>query len=803
MKKKGKPYRLVACYDTETTNLQTMQDCVAFPILHIFGLYFGDLAAIDAENVETLVDVSIFRHASEAWEIFDNLIEFGLNADFIPVVAVHNLGFDMYSISPYLNEHECRVSAKSSVKPIKIEVLQDGKPVLCFWDTFGFSGQPLRIMGRDCGYSKLDLWDYDKVRTPETPLSDNELDYAKHDVLVMFAWFGWFLRRNPDIEPDSLAVRVTTKTGVVREKRKKYFSKLKAGKASAGQYWDFVNRLEVPKSNDELYTMHSATRGGFTFTASKHAGKVWKLENTSEICACFDAVSMHPSQMASHKYPHAFKQVEPYVLDMAAQVVLLTDRDYIKANWVSPFTLAFDACFYFEGLRLRRGTIFEREGIATLASARFQLETKYDGDNGSTEYLLQYMKELGYRDIATNAIVEFGKVVSCDSCKVFLTELELWIMGQVYEWDYMRAVNGYLSVKYQRPTDFSLLSVMHFFNAKNAVKRARKEYYSNGKVSDGGYLTGLVPDAAIEELQTGTMQRSDLEQLYLSTKADLNALFGIECTNEVKSDWLLTDDGIEIEGAATIDDVPAHPKAWYQYGQRIVGWSRVYQILAILEIEPYILHVLNGDTDSIKVVLNEDSLPDTERALQGLYKSVERGKRETCSRVLRNYPDRYSDLGNVGAYELEFTAKRIAVYWNKAYIFDAGNGCEMALAGIPWRFADYMAQIGFDEATGKFLGFNLTIDSSLTGLHNRSHPEWATYIDMDVQDYTGIVSHVHEPAAVALFDMAKTIGAEENTENAINMEIAKRNNPDLPIKPRLAYLEDDRIRLETFGSLFD
>ena len=366
-----KPYRICAFYDSETCNISSFERITAYPVLHQLGItHEFDLRAITPENVAEKVDVTFYRHAFDLCAALDDLpVRF---PDCVPVVCVHNLGFDMYSLSNWLLTKEVKVLAKSSAKPISFTILDDdGKPQLVIWDTLGFSMRGLSKMGDDCGYPKLTgSWDYNLIRTPETPLTPEEIEYAAHDIYALACWFSWFLKRNDYIMPEKLGLNIVTKTGVVRDKRIGKFSQVKGRKAkqNVGRMWYFQNRKEVPTDDDELFTMHACTRGGFTFTSAKWASKPLDLPDDM-VVAGFDANSQHPAMMVSKLYPEGFKICKADRLDKLARIVSYKTIDNVLDNWTCPFPTAFNACFEFSNLRLRKNTLFEHERIATLAYA--------------------------------------------------------------------------------------------------------------------------------------------------------------------------------------------------------------------------------------------------------------------------------------------------------------------------------------------------------------------------------------------------------------------------------------------------
>lgn len=242
-----KPYRVIGAYDSETTNLDDHGDHIAFPVLHQLGLLDGtDLLDIFPDNVEEHVHIELYRHTLDIYERLDELVE--RESEYVPVIMCHNLAFDMYGLSSWLSRHDVRVLAKSARKPITFTIRdENGKPALVLWDTLVFSQQGLERMGKDCGYSKgVGEWDYSLIRTPETPLTDAEIDYAKRDIYTLICWLGWWLRQNPDIDQSKLGLNVVTKTGVVRERRKVRFSKLKGEgiRRTVEHYWQ-IGRAHV------------------------------------------------------------------------------------------------------------------------------------------------------------------------------------------------------------------------------------------------------------------------------------------------------------------------------------------------------------------------------------------------------------------------------------------------------------------------------------------------------------------------------------------------------------------------------
>lgn len=811
MRKKVIPCRIIGAYDSETTNYVENGEHIAYPILHQIGLLDDtEVNVITPDNVEEHVAIELYRHTYELYERLDDIVN-SYTGKYLPVLVCHNLSFDMYSLAPWLSRHDVRVLAKSPRKPISFSIKDgDGNTVLIIWDTLIFSQQSLSRMGADCGYPKaIGKWDYDKIRTPNTSLTDDETIYAKHDIYALIAWLGWWLRRNPEISPDKLGRNVVTKTGVVRERRRVRFENVKSissAKNSVGRYWYYRCSTEAPKTDDELYTMFACTRGGFTFCASRYASVPFDLVDSNKVIAGYDATSMHPAQLVSSYVPYCFREVSAEVLLSDFMLIGKYTVDDVLSCWEKPFPVAFNACFRFSNLRPKNGTIYERDGILPLASARYKsadsIRTMEDEDNGDKCNYDAHLIERDYTDKATNAKVAFGKLVSADIAYLYITELSAFEIWTCYEWDSVEAVHGYETGRFTKPNDIDVISVMQFYAAKNAFKQAREEYYQCATIFNGETLKALgIPESIIDGMENAAILDNDIEQMYLSLKSDLNSIFGISCSNEYRRDTVLGASGIEYQGNFGLCNKPKNPKVWYQFGQRIVGKSRIAQLCAIELLSPYVDGIINGDTDSIKVLIDKSNLDKAQNALDKIGKAIDKGKKRTCNRITVKYPDLYDSLDYIGYYVHEFSADRFCASWNKAYCMhniDMRTGKRrftFTLAGLPTSrrenehecfigvdgYADRLYKLGwsFADICNLLLGYNVTYSNDLIRVNARKFPEWGSETYLKVTDYKDNTCTVCEPYALALYPMSKTINDTDTYENNVNAGYALANNPNV------------------------
>ena len=91
----------------------------------------------------------------------------------------------------------------------------------------------------------------------------------------------------------------------------------------------------------------------------------------------------------------------------------------------------------------------------------------------------------------------------------------------------------------------------------------------------------------------------------------------------------------------------------------------------------------------------------------------------------------------------------------------------------------------FEGIADTLLGYNVTISYDVTGLNQRSLPEW------------GAIHPCGEPEAIRIYRMDKTIGDTAKEENRLNMAHAIANNPDIGTEPvYVTWSRDGKPRIE-------
>lgn len=678
-------HKVMACFDTETTN--DVDNKKAFAICYQLSVLFHHdfpLDKVTNDNAKILLNISIDRHFDDVCKRFDELIMYGKVNGITPVVMVHNLSFEMWILSSYISKHEASGCSKSTVKPLTINILEDGVPVLIFWDTLSFWGKSLSVLGDECGYPKLSgAWDYQKYRTPDTELTEMELAYATEDVVVPWAYMGYYLRMNPELPENELAAKLMTKTSVVRYKSVKRCGHINVNGKTTSHMWTLQNRQELPTSDKMLEYMHGCTRGGFTYCSSNSASVPYHSDRLNVYK--YDANSMHICHALAHRVPRRYRSASANELMLAFRRVECITPEKMLEKYHNPFSRYFFAKFKFTNIRLKAGSIFEKNRVSTLASSRFSdldnVSKVWEADNAGGIAFTKQINSMGMRDYASpDAVFEFGKFIQASECVLMLNEMSAWEVCMQFDWDNIECVEeGFITGQTTFATDKSVLSFNNFFKAKNVVKRLKDKYYDANAILED--IPDFVPDYIGEAIKNHDMSMSTvIEAYYLSVKAELNSLYGIEATNEAKNEIILTKEGYEVGEYKGIEGLPKTPKAWYQYGMHIVGWSRIHQILFMYLLSDEVEAFICGDTDSHKIYTAMNSEQIAEK-LKPLHEACDRSI-EICTERARKCSEWYP-MKELGWYECEGRVDAFYAAWNKCYMEMTDCKIKITMAGVP------------------------------------------------------------------------------------------------------------------------
>lgn len=210
---------------------------------------------------------------------------------------IHNFGFEFQHLlnvfkDEFLSKRGTkmdRVFAREARKPMKANICYNGVRVE-FHDSLVLVQKSLKQWGKDDNLTVQKLEEpkdyYLPIRTPETPLTDEELDYSENDVVTMVYGIQKYREKYGCLEKIPL-----TQTGEVRLKCREKVSLVNMDWASLCVVNTKSYTLEFYEKLVRLFS------GGWT-----HANSSWTNMLLRNI-RCFDFASSYPACMTMRTFP--------------------------------------------------------------------------------------------------------------------------------------------------------------------------------------------------------------------------------------------------------------------------------------------------------------------------------------------------------------------------------------------------------------------------------------------------------------------------------------------------------------------
>ncbi len=378
--KKRQYYNVPAGFDIETSSF-----------------YEGEHVSENKRAIMYIWQFGIYNYVTtgRTWEEFISLIDvlkklLGLNNERRLVVYVHNLPYEFQFIRKRFKWEE--VFLLSERKPVYANAY--GVEFRCSLKLSG--GKKLEKVGDDLQKYKVRKavgnLNYDLIRTPITPLSQEELLYCENDIRVILCYIQEKIEQDGDITKIPL-----TNTGYVRNFcRKKCYKRWK-------KYRAIMNELTI--DSEEYSQLKRAFQGGFTHANAHYVRKV--INNVGS----HDFTSSYPAVMVLEKFP----------MSKSKKVV-----GSLSENEISTLLLANCCVFDFE--------------VWGLLPKRYQDHPI----SRSKCYIIE------------NYVVDNGRVVMAEHLKTTITEQDYFIYNEFYTWDKIAISNLRIYEKQYLPKEFIL-----------------------------------------------------------------------------------------------------------------------------------------------------------------------------------------------------------------------------------------------------------------------------------------------------------------------------------------------------------
>lgn len=224
----------------------------------------------------------VVYYGRELWDFEQVLKDIPKNLNCI--IWIHNAAYEFEFLSNFLEWES--VFARSAHKPMKA-VPKKYKNIE-FRCSYMLTRLSLDTWGKQLGVLKAtgDL-DYEVLRTPLTPLTDEEMHYCEQDCLVVDAGIRKYVEKYGKQRFIPL-----TQTGTVRLEVKNRLTEDK-------KYISRIKKL-VPRSAREYKILQTIFAGGYCHANRWYAGEVIK-----DYIEHYDFASSYPTVMLCEKYPSA------------------------------------------------------------------------------------------------------------------------------------------------------------------------------------------------------------------------------------------------------------------------------------------------------------------------------------------------------------------------------------------------------------------------------------------------------------------------------------------------------------------
>ena len=833
---KRRKFILASVYDTETTNilddeskrLGKVENTRAFPVLFIDN----DIRDVDLTEYEPEKNdkISFYRTEQEMIDRIGEYIEWGQVCKRVPVVCAYNLMFDLHPLMEGLYaRYDIQANAQSSTNVYTVD-LHDRETdalLLRFWDTFHLEMRGLAAMGRTCGLAKANGdWDYSLVRHPNTELTEMERFYASRDVQVIPAYLKYLLKANEWLKQEDFGFRVLTKTSIVRQMAKRTIGPKKIREKEDGKCLTLMKaftslcREELPTSYGSYALRKAAFRGGYTFTSASTSMQV--VRNIASV----DVTSMHHTFINGRKIPVRFSTCSPDTLQRMCESVCEVSRAQAMGRYHQPFEYAFHARIRITGITLRKSSCFERWGIALLAQSKFATKPVGGADYGDNLLDLaaeEAIKGTGFRDrFSSDAVFAFGKLYSASEIVVHVSELELWCMSRVYEWDEMQVIGGEATAQWVMPPDYVTAQSNLLYKQKDLAKFICA-HYAEGEPYP--YNLNGIPDGLAASLRDGTCEWGFLNSWYTGTvKGMFNGIYGTMAQDQFKPDFTCVYGELQVDKGTVCtpenfeEKTPKTSAVLYTYGLRIVGGSRMHMVIAMELMHEFFgkrVDVLGGDTDSMKLRCDSD-VTDAElsESLAPMLECSKRAIDTAMQRLRRVCPEFASPLTGIGGFEVENEGNHYDYHvecWNKCRLsIDAKKEGHITCAGLsrPSNAFNIESFVGamarkypIEEVLSKCIGFNTFVSHEIAHALEAHHPKVTDRYDGDVVDYQGKTAHVYAHESTSLYPVGRWLGETIKIGNTMSLSYLRRKY-DRKIDSRCRYLTYDgkyaRVLVDSF-----
>lgn len=273
-------YDLICTFDTETSVNQIAKDDKQFSYIILWQFCINNEFLIYGRDIHSYVEFINELNSVAKKQI---------------IVYVHNLSYEFQFIKFYFTWDDIFFMQPRKIYKCKSENI-------IYRDSYALSGQSLEKTVAKYPIKKaVGKWDYDKIRTSCTYLSDDELEYAFNDVKSLYYYIVDMKKQYNKLENIPM-----TKTGITRYNLRQYLDNYYTYKPKFKTGLEYYYNQFIKHSAPDIDVYEKLQKvywGGFTHANLFNSHKV--LYNI----ASYDICSSYPTVMLCEKFPYKFYQI--------------------------------------------------------------------------------------------------------------------------------------------------------------------------------------------------------------------------------------------------------------------------------------------------------------------------------------------------------------------------------------------------------------------------------------------------------------------------------------------------------------
>ena len=498
------------------------------------------------------------------------------------VVWVHNLAYEFQWLSGLYPFNNDEVFFRDVRKPIYCRMF-DTFELRCSYIQTNMS---LSALCKQTGVKQKlsgQKYDYDKIRFPWTELTQFEEEYTTVDVESLVKAMKYRVSRGGD----NLQTVPLTSTGYVRRECKEALKD------------QFLDLRELKPAEKEYRLLRKAFRGGNT-----HANRYFVDKIIDDVYS-YDISSSYPTQQLTQLFP-----IKPFKwLEISQRTALKRVQRVLQFIGLG---YAVVATYQFKNMRLKK----HREPIPYISLSRCQAL-------GTDDYEL---------------LLDNGRVLECGYMEISLTEIDLQIVLDQYQFDSMDVLEAMVAQKDYLPESYRAV-IQNYYNKKTALKGDDTE--------DGKYM-------------------------YMKSKNMLNAVYGMSATDPVHQDIFYKDGDYKV---STYEDfTPEELLKLLKNASFPYQWGVYTTALARKQLQDAIKlcgdRIVYCDTDSVKVIGDIDISKLNDKLMQ---KAIQSKAYADDMNGKRHY---------IGLFEFDGHYDQFITQGAKRYAYSSGGKLGITVAGV-------------------------------------------------------------------------------------------------------------------------